>query len=141
MVQIRAAVEQDAARIRQMVRDEQLDPTSLDWRHFLVAEQDGQIVGIGQIKEYPGCQELGSLVVLREYRDQGIAGQLITALESKAGRPLYLLCRERMEPYYQRFGYQTISFWQAPAVLKLKLIPALLLRVFGIRVLVMEKST
>src|SRR5215204_6035633 len=99
MVDIRPAAETDAPTIRKMVKDEQLDPTSLDWRHFLIAEQDGQIIGIGQIKEYPGAHELGSLVVLPEYRSQGIASALINALEARTEFPLYLFCLKDNETF------------------------------------------
>lgn len=138
-LKIRPALAQDENTIKQMVYKEQLDPTSLKWQNFLVAEVEGRIVSIGQIKRYPKCNELGSLVTLREYRGQGIAAQLIQALEAQAGFPLYLLCASKMEAYYQRFGYQTIAWWDAPAFLKLKLSPTLLFRLFGIRVLVMRK--
>lgn len=141
MVNIRPAVEQDAPTIKRLVRAEHLDPTSLDWRHFLVAELEGQIVGIGQVKPYPGCHELGSLVVLRPYRGQGIAAQLIAALEARTERPIYLMCAGRWrEQYYQRFGYRTISFWRAPRVLRLKLAAVLLFRLFGVRIIAMRKD-
>lgn len=136
---IREATESDQTMIRRLIRQENLDPTSVNWRHFLVAVIDGQIVGMGQVKEYPGCQELGSLVTLAEYRGLGIAAALIAALEARAGRPLYLLCQDKMEAYYRRFGYDTIAWREAPTALKLKLMPAWLFRLFGIRVLVMRK--
>jgi amino-acid N-acetyltransferase len=137
---IRPAIEADAPTIRRMVMAERLDPTSLDWRHFLVAERDRQIVGIGQIKDYPGAQELGSLVVLPAYRGQGIAAALIAALEARAGRPLYLLCQDKMTTYYAQFGYRTIAWLDAPVILKLKLLPTLLFRLFGVRIRVMRKG-
>ncbi len=137
---IRAATAEDQATIRRLIRQEQLDPTSTHWSRFLVAEVGGQIVGIGQVKEYPGCQELGSLITLREYRGLGIAAALIAALEARARRPVYLLCASKMEPYYQRFGYQTIGWKDAPTALKVKLAPTTVLRLFGVRVLVMRKD-
>ncbi len=137
---IRAAAASDQATIRRLIRQEHLDPSTTHWQRFLVAEVDGQIVSIGQVKEYPGCQELGSLVTLPAYRGQGIAAAVIAALEARAGRPLYLLCRDRMEPYYTPFGYHTIGWRDAPKALKLKLLPTFLFRVFGVRVLVMRKD-
>lgn len=139
MVEIRPATAGDQAMIRKMVFDARLDPTSLRWQHFLIAEDGAEIVGIGQIKEYPGCQELGSLIVQPEYRARGIGARLIAALEAKAGRPLYLLCESGMEGYYRRFGYVTIGWIQAPWFLKLKLLPVLPFRLLGIRVVVMRK--
>jgi N-acetylglutamate synthase-like GNAT family acetyltransferase len=136
---IRPAQQSDEANIKAMIRREQLDPTSLKWSNFLVAECNGEIVGIGQIKRYPGCNELGSLVTLPEYRNKGIASRLIAELEAQAGFPLYLLCASGLESYYQRFGYQRISWWDAPRFLKLKVAPTILFRLFGIRILVMKK--
>jgi amino-acid N-acetyltransferase len=140
MAIIRDATAQDEAIIKAMIHREHLDPTSLHWQNFLVAEEDGQIVSIGQIKRYRGCEELGSLVTLPEYRGRGLATQLIGELESRAGRPLYLACNDKMEPYYQRFGYQRIGYWQAPAMLRLKLLLPLMFRLFGIRVIAMRKD-
>lgn len=139
-IEIRDASAADSATIKRMVRQARLDPTSLNWEHFLIAEHAGEIVGIGQIKEYPGCQELGSLITSDDYQGQGVGRRMIAALEARAGRPLYLLCAAHMEPYYHRFGYETIPWWEAPAFLKLKTAPVLPLRIFGIRVCIMRKS-
>lgn len=138
-VSIRSATQSDEATIKQMIREARLDPTSLKWQNFLIAEYEGEIAGIGQIKKLPGCEELGSLVTKRKYRGQGVGGKLITELESRAGRPLYLLCAQHNESYYKRFNYRTISWWEAPAFLKLKVAPALPLRLFGLRVVIMRK--
>lgn len=143
IVTIRPAIAAESTLIKSMVRAENLDPTSLNWRHFLVAEADidgvPRIVGIGQIKEYPGCQELGSLIVLPEYRGEGIAGILMAALEDRAGRPLYLMCAEKMQPFYEQHDYEQIGFVSAPAALKVKLAASLIFRLFGVRVIVMRK--
>lgn len=140
-VVIRAARAQDEATIKQMIREAQLDPTSLKWQNFLIAEVDGKIVSIGQLKPYPGCQELGSLVTLPDYRGRGIAGRIIAALETKADFPLHLLCLDHMAPYYRRFGYETIVWRDAPYFLKLKTAPTIPLRLFGLRVHIMRKET
>lgn len=139
-ITLREATADDQATIKQMVRQARLDPTSLKWENFLVAEHNGDVVAIGQVKQYPNCEELGSLVTRKAYQGQGIASRIIAALEDRASRPLYLLCAAHMESYYLRFGYETISWWQAPAFLKLKVAPALILLPFGIRVHIMRKE-
>jgi len=142
MVEIRPPVESELDTLRKMLRDAQLDPTSgIHLEYALVAEDAGKIVGMGQIKHLPGCQELGSLVVLPEYRRQGIAAQLMAALEAQAERPLYLICRQKpMEAYYSRFGYQRIPYREIPRFLKLKMAVALIALLFGIRIIVMRKD-
>lgn len=138
-LRIRPATAADEKNIKRLIHAAHLDPTSLKWQNFLIAEIEGNIAGIGQIKRYPGCEELGSLVTLPQYRGQGIARELIAALEARAGRPLYLFCESKMETFYQQFGYVCISYGQLPGFLKMKFMLPLLLRVFGIRVSKMRK--
>ena len=137
---IRAATAADASIINSMINRAQLDTTNVHWTNFLLAEHEGEIIGMGQLKPYPDCTELGSLVTLRAYRGKGVAAKIIAALEAKASFPLYLICRDIMEKYYQSFGYQTIPWGQAPRSLQLKIAFTWLFRVFGIRVLVMRKD-
>jgi amino-acid N-acetyltransferase len=140
-VVIRKAVEADQAIIKQMVREEHLDPTALHWSHFLVAEQAGEIVGIGQIRPYPGCRELGSLVVKPAYRGQHVGATLIKGLLANEAGDVYLECRSHNEGYYARFGFQTISWWQAPMPLKLKAgLGHYVGKLFGIKLLAMKRG-
>jgi N-acetylglutamate synthase-like GNAT family acetyltransferase len=143
MIQIRPAKAAEQDTIRHIVRLVGLPPYSLKWQHFLVAEQDGQVIGVGQIRQHGGYNELGSLAVLPEQRGQGVAAQLITGLEAKAGMPLYLFCRDNLESYYERFGYRRIRFPEAPGPLKsiallAFTVPRLL---FGFRILIMRKDS
>ncbi len=138
---IRPATAADQATIRRMVRQARLPPFSLAWPHFLIAERDGQIIGIGQVRDHRGIPELGSLAVLPPYRGQGIGGQLIAALEARAGLPLYLFCRAELEPYYGRFGYRRIPFRETPGPLRLKTGFSLVLPgLFGVQIIRMCKD-
>jgi N-acetylglutamate synthase-like GNAT family acetyltransferase len=60
---IRPARAEDRATITAMVRGARLNPMDLQWSRFLVAEDETGIVGVGQIRPYPGASELASLVV------------------------------------------------------------------------------
>jgi N-acetylglutamate synthase-like GNAT family acetyltransferase len=132
-ISIRDARAEDAAAIRALVHSESLDPTSLDWRHFVVAELadasgSAQVVAIGQVKVLPGgYRELGSLVVVESQRGRGLVGQVIRALEAKAPRPLYLLCETKNEGLYAHYGYTPLPLRQAPFPLLVKwLVPTVL---------------
>ena len=89
---IRPARAADAATIRSMIRAERLDPLNVHWENFLIAETGGRIIGIGQIKPYPGARELGSLAVAADQRQTGVGGAIINALIARENGPLYLFC-------------------------------------------------
>ncbi len=139
-VQIRKAGEADQVIIRQMVKQAQLDPSALEWSHFLIAEDGGEIVGIGQIRPYPKCRELGSLVVKEDYRKQGVGEMLVKALLASESGDVYLECLIHNERYYGKFGFERIPWWQAPMPLKLKVAFGQIGRLFGYRVIAMKRS-
>jgi N-acetylglutamate synthase-like GNAT family acetyltransferase len=120
-VQIRPATAADSRLIRAKVREEELDPTGLDWRNFKLAEAPaGQVIGICQVRRYPGTRELGSLVVEAGWRGQGVGAALIHACLAEQAPPVYLECVAARQPYYERFGFQRIPKRQAPLLLQLK---------------------
>jgi N-acetylglutamate synthase-like GNAT family acetyltransferase len=141
-IAIRPATPSDEEIIRQFVKIGNLPPISLKWPNFLVAERNGEPVGVGQIRKHGAVLELGSLVVLPEHRHQGIAARLVKALEAKNGhQTLYLFCELHMETYYGQFGYQRISLWQAPLrLIPFASIPLILVRLMGEHIILMRKS-
>lgn len=140
-IQIRRATAADDATIRTLVRRERLDPTSLHWQNFLVAaDEGGRVVGIGQIKPLLGASELGSLVVVPEWREKGVGAALIHALMDQTEEPLYLLCRDTRAPYYRKFGFVEIGLRDAPWAIRAKLLAGRLLRLLGARVVAMRRG-
>jgi N-acetylglutamate synthase-like GNAT family acetyltransferase len=114
-----------------------LDPSSMKWQHFTVAESEGELIGMAQVKPYPDCREFGSLAVRHEWRKQGIGAMLIEDVLSREAGDVYLVCRSTLAPYYRKFGFADIAFGDAPRTLKLKLGAAFPFRLFGVRVVAM----
>lgn len=139
-VSLRQAFPDDQAVIRDMIRAARLDPTGLHWSHFWIAEHDGEVVGIGQVRPYPNCRELGSLVVRADYRGRGVGAQIVQTLLEQEKGTVYLECELHNEAFYNRFGFRRIPRLQAPMPLRLKLIAALGLRLFGIQVIGMKRE-
>ncbi len=93
-----------------MIRDAGINPMSLDWQRFIIAEDDGVTVGIGQIKVHgDGSRELASLAVIPARQKQGIGGAIIRELLSKETGVLYLTCRAQLERYYAHFGFRRVE--------------------------------
>jgi ribosomal protein S18 acetylase RimI-like enzyme len=78
----------------------------------LVAEQDGQIVGSGQLSSWAQGAEIADLIVIPSHRGQGIGQALIEALLEKAralGLPAVEIGvqagNQRALALYQRLGF------------------------------------
>jgi len=110
-VKIRPATEADQPVIRRFVRQARINPMNLHWPNFVVAEEDGATVGIGQVKPHnDGSRELASMVVIPERRGHGVGGAIIERLiADHPGQVLHLTCRVHMRGYYERFGFRALD--------------------------------
>lgn len=113
--QIRPAQPRDVARIRSLVHAERLNPFGLHWQRFYVAVGDnGRVAGCVQLKEHRygrkvAARELASLVVSPSRRGQGLGTALVRHLQEQAGPPLWLMCRSRLVPFYERLAFREVE--------------------------------
>jgi amino-acid N-acetyltransferase len=137
---LRRASAKDICLIFNLVLSEKLDPTQLDWQQFWVIEREGHFVACGQLRNFPGAQELGTLVVVPAWRGRGLGSFLIKYLIQEATQPLYLECvGERRALFYTRFGFVRVSWQELPPPLKLKFGFAQVFRaLFGIPGVIMQ---
>ncbi|MGL5195130.1 MAG: GNAT family N-acetyltransferase, partial [Chroococcales cyanobacterium] len=111
---LRPACSEDLRTIRKLVFQAKLDPTQLRWENFSVIEfQAGltqlgnenlkcsgdsriasqkKVIACGQLRQFSGCQELGSLVVEKSWRDRGLGSYLVQHLVADATAPVYVEC-------------------------------------------------
>lgn len=107
---LRPATEQDQKTIERIIHAAGINPMSLDWHHFVIAEDNSAIVGIGQVKQHgDGSRELASIAVIPERQGQGIASEIIRHLLAKESGVIYLTCRNQLETFYNRFGFRRIE--------------------------------
>lgn len=110
MIQIRPARAEDQAAIRAIVRAARINPLGLEWPHFVVAEDDGQIVATGQIKLHgDGSRELASIATIPARQKQGIASAIVRHRLATAVPPLYLMCAAHNETFYVPHGFRRIG--------------------------------
>jgi N-acetylglutamate synthase-like GNAT family acetyltransferase len=108
---VRAATEADAKAIHDLVHDAQLNPRDLDWRRFLVADEDGTVVACAQVRVHgSGTRELASVVVLPDRRARGVGRTVVeAAIARERVRPLYLYCESRTVAFWERFAFRPIE--------------------------------
>ncbi len=114
---IRPAMREDFPSIRALIHAVKINPTDLDWHRFLVAvTQENKLLGCGQIKpHYDGSLELASIAVQEQARGHGVARAVIQELLLReTTRPLYLMCRARLESLYVKFGFHAIGLADMP---------------------------
>lgn len=113
---IRSARQEDQKTILDFIRQARINSRNLDWERFLVAEDDGQVVGIRQVRIHrEGTREVGSGFVLPEHRHKGISAQLMNEILSRENGALYLMCRDKWIPYYEQFGFRQVAVDALPA--------------------------
>src|SRR5258708_22292009 len=116
-MRIRRAAPHDAAAIRALIDWFVTDGTLLPrteafiashGEHFLVAEEDGRLVGCVHLDEYaPSLSELRSLAVQPSAHGRGIGTALVHATEELARQrgceTLFAVSND--EAYFNRFGF------------------------------------
>ena len=141
-VTIRPATKADQATIRRLIREANLNRMSLDWPNFVVAEQEGAVVGIGQVKPHKdGSRELASIAVVPAQQGSGIGSAVIRTLLAREAGVLHLTCRRQMQGYYERFGFRRLEPSEFPPYYK-RLIPIVntFARLLKTEILVMRRE-
>ncbi|MGL5804073.1 MAG: GNAT family N-acetyltransferase [Xenococcaceae cyanobacterium] len=118
---LRPAIAGDLRSIRKLVFSAKLDPTQLRWEQFWVIEHNQQIIACGQLRNFDGAQELGSLVVESSWRNRGLGTYLTKHSIEQASKPLYLECLgDRLANFYSHLGFVGVSWQELPKSLKFK---------------------
>jgi N-acetylglutamate synthase-like GNAT family acetyltransferase len=140
---IRPATVADQPIIRRMISQANLNRMSLSWQHFLLAEEDGRTVGVGQVKRHwDGSRELASIAVVPARQGQGIGSAVVRELIAIHGHELlHLTCRRETQGFYERFGFSPVPRPEYPPYFA-RLLPAInaIVRLFGERIVLMRRN-
>lgn len=122
--QVRPAAPADLAAARAWLADAGLPVADLTPDHmqdFLVAAEEGRVIGMIGLEQFGSIGLLRSLVVDPAARSSGIGRQLVDALETRASRAgvteLWLLTTDA-DRYFTRLGYTETAREIAPAAIK-----------------------
>lgn len=114
---VRPATREDFTAIRSLIRTVRINPFGLDWRRFIiVVTLEGNLIGCGQIKcHHDGSQEMASIAIQEQFRGGGMAKRIIESLlSSNNNRPIYLMCRARLNDFYLKFGFRPVNIERMP---------------------------
>jgi N-acetylglutamate synthase-like GNAT family acetyltransferase len=115
---IRPASEADRAAILGLMRPRDYNRIHLKPECFMVAEEAGRVIGIGQIKRHgEGTPELASLVVAADRRGTGVGSAIVRSLVAHHSGLLYLFCLVALEGYYAQFGFRRARPAELPLLL------------------------
>ncbi|HLO15129.1 MAG TPA: GNAT family N-acetyltransferase [Anaerolineales bacterium] len=113
---LRPAREEDQQTIVALIHQAKINPRNLHWENFLVAEENGRVVGIRQVKVHArGTREVASGFVLPEYRRRGVSARLMNEIFAREKGPLYTMINEKWRPYYEQFGFRRVDVNQLPS--------------------------
>jgi len=119
--QLRSATAQDLGTLRWLILKARLDPTQLRWQQFWVIEHQHRIIACGQLRYFPDAQELGSLLVVKAWRGQGLGKLLTGYLIRQATKPLYLECVGAWRvSFYRQLGFRPVTVAELPPSLQRK---------------------
>jgi N-acetylglutamate synthase-like GNAT family acetyltransferase len=139
---IRPATENDQPAIRRLIGEAHLPRMNLQWPNFLVAEEDREIVGMGQVKSHgDGSRELASIAVVPKRQGDGVGTAVIKTLLGRERGVLHLSCRRELESYYERFGFKRVERAEYPPYFRRTTgMAGLITRFFGIHLIVMRRE-
>lgn len=121
-IRVERACAADAEAIAALVRQARINPTSLNWRNFVVArDPDGGLVACGQIRNAPFTRgrEMKSLVVLPGYRDGRLSRAILRELIEGETGVVWGTCVATLAPYYTRFGCDIVPKREIPLYYRL----------------------
>src|SRR2546422_2146094 len=141
-ITIRPATEADQATVRRIVKEANINPMSLHWPTFVVAEDGSEIVGVGQVKVHgDGSRELASIAVVPARQSQGIGTAIIKTLLAHESGALHLTCRYQLQGYYERFDFRRLEPAEFPPYFR-RMVPVFntIGRLFKVRIIVMRRE-
>jgi amino-acid N-acetyltransferase len=122
-MQLRNATTRDLGSVETLLSGSDLpvDGVAENISHFLVAEEDGEIIGAIGLEEFGTTALLRSAVVSPKSRSTGVGRRLIERLLERAGEEgideVYLLTTTA-EEYFPRFGFTRTTRSAVPDALK-----------------------
>ncbi len=103
-VRIRLAAEADMPFIEEQLRKNKMDSENLDFGEFLVATENGEIIGFGRVRKTGQFYQVGCVVVVEEKRSRGIGALIVKHMMDLSPVTLVYIPVE-LEDYFAKLGF------------------------------------
>ena len=111
MTRIRDAKEKDLDQINLVLeKNDQIgDVKVYDIKDFIVAVDEGEVVGCGMLKPHKDTVEIRKISVMPSHQGQGIGKDIVLRLLNKAeGKSCWLLCVDSTD-FWEFFGFYAVT--------------------------------
>lgn len=116
---LREATESDRPEINAIYAMLGFMPWDPEHDHVLVAVADDRIVGCGRLQRFGDVVELGGMYVHPNYRGQGIARAILSALVNLlGGETCYCIPFDHLSHFYAQFGFEPAPEVGLPSIIQ-----------------------
>ena len=109
MLRLERAKDEDRKMVQALLADNEMDYVD-PIEDFVLAKQDGEIVGCARMEDYPEMAMLRPLVVAKAFRNRGI-GRLILEQILPESKPVVIVARGDSVKFYNALGF-TVANWR-----------------------------
>jgi len=104
IVKVRHATEADMGFIIENLEKYHLDTEALHYSEFVVATENGNLIGFGRLKKTGDAYEIGCVVVVEEKRRRGIGSLIVKHLLEYAPLDKVYVITDMVD-YFKRLGF------------------------------------
>lgn len=103
-IKIRRAAEADLAFIRAELDRNNIDSENLDFGEFVVAADNGDIVGFGRLRKAGEFYQIGCVVVVEDKRKRGVGSLIVKYLLDYSQVKLVYIVTDLVD-YFEKLGF------------------------------------
>ncbi|MFN3479838.1 MAG: GNAT family N-acetyltransferase [Thermodesulfovibrionales bacterium] len=104
LIEIKHATEVDMFFIEEMMRKHNLEVSDLHYSQFVIATENGKLVGLGRLKKINKPHEIGSVTIVEEKKGSGIGSYIAKHLLDMS--PVKMICIDRdLKDIFKGFGF------------------------------------
>jgi len=107
MISIRNAKPSDMDKVFEIALKYDLDSNDMDYKDFIIAEDNNKIAGFGRLWKHDDAIELGTVGVVEEYRGKKVAEKIIKELLNRTDKDVYLTTL--IPGFFEKFGFKMLD--------------------------------